>query len=230
MLSIIEKNKNYFGLYFLFFIALFFYQLNYYQTDALFFFSNHRSSFSNSLFLFITRLGEELAFLLITLWFVYKKDRKTALKIGATGLTVVIVSIILKYVFSHPRPITFFEEHGIMDKFNLANGYVLRGMNSFPSGHTMAAFSLYSVMALHFHHKKYVQISCLVVAILVGVSRVYLGAHFPEDVLLGSSIGIFIAIGIDYIFKEKLFPKQKSTPHTDIVLEEKIIDDTPKLT
>jgi membrane-associated phospholipid phosphatase len=230
MLSIIAKNKNYFALYFLFFIVLFIYQISFYQTDALFFFSNHRSPFSNTLFLFITRMGEELAFLLLTLWFVYKKDRKTALKIGATGLSVLIISIILKYIFSHPRPITFFEEQGIMDKFNLVNGYTLRGTNSFPSGHTMASFALYSVIALHFSHKKMLKTACLTVAILVGVSRVYLGAHFPEDVLLGSAMGIFIAIGIEYYFSEKIFPKPKNTTQIDIALDEEIIDDRPTLT
>jgi membrane-associated phospholipid phosphatase len=230
MLSIIEKNKNYFALYLLFFIVLFIYQISFYQTDALFFFSNHRSPFSNTLFLFITRLGEELAFLLLTLWFVYKKDRKTALKIGATGLSVLIISIILKYIFSHPRPITFFEEQGVLAKFNIVNGYILRGMNSFPSGHTMAAFTLYSVIALHFSNKKTLQVLCLAVAILVGISRVYLGAHFPEDVLLGSAIGVFIAIGIEYYFSEKIFPKHKKEIQEDIALVDKIVDDTPMLT
>jgi membrane-associated phospholipid phosphatase len=230
MLSIIEKNKNYFALYLLFFIVLFIYQISFYQTDALFFFSNHRSPFSNTIFLFITRLGEEFVFLFLTLWFLYKKDRKTALKIGVTGLSVLIISIILKYIFSHPRPITFLEEQGVLQKFNIVNGYILRGTNSFPSGHTMAAFALYSVVAMHFFEKKSLKIACLMIAILVGVSRVYLGAHFPEDVLLGSAMGVFIAIGIDYYFSEKIFPKQKKDVQEDIVLEDKIIDDTPLLT
>jgi membrane-associated phospholipid phosphatase len=230
MLSIIEKNKSYFALYFLFFITLLMYQISFYQTDALFFFSHHRSNSLNNFFLFITRLGEELTYIFIALWFLYKNDRKTILKIIITGLVVLMVSLILKLIFSHPRPITFLEQHGVISKINLVNDYILRGMNSFPSGHTMSAFALYSAIALHFHTKKNMQKVLLTTAILVGISRVYLVAHFPEDILLGSALGVFIAIGIEYYFSNKLFKKNIDINKIETVLDEKLIDTEPKLT
>jgi membrane-associated phospholipid phosphatase len=209
MLSIIEKNRTFFVLYLLFFTTLFFYQINYYQTDALFYFSHHRSVFFNNLFLLITKLGEELAFLVIIIWFLFKKNRKMALKIVATGIAVLVISQLLKALFSHPRPITVLEQNGVLVKMNLVNDYILRGDNSFPSGHSTAAFALYTILALHYARKRNIQIFLLILAILVGISRVYLVAHFPEDILFGSAIGVFIALGIDYYFVNKIFPKQK---------------------
>jgi membrane-associated phospholipid phosphatase len=234
MLSIIEKNKSYLGLYLLFFVALFTYQLAFYQTDALFFFSHHRSSFLNGLFLFITRLGEELSYLILILWFLYKNERKTILKIIVIAIAVLVISIILKLIFSHPRPVTFLEEQGVMGQMTLVNDYILRGMNSFPSGHTMSAFALYSGLAFHFSPHKNWQKGLLIIAILVGVSRVYLVAHFPEDVLLGSALGVLIALSIEYYFAKKILPKAKKIEpiivKDDDISNEDLIDIEPKLT
>lgn len=230
MLSIIEKNKSYFALYLLFFITLLIYQISYYQTDALFFFSHHRTIALNNIFLFITRLGEEFAYLILAFWFWYKNDRKTILKVIVTGLGVLIVSMILKLIFSHPRPITFLEQHGVSGQITLVNDYILRGMNSFPSGHTMSAFALYSVLALHFSNQKKMQIMLLITAILVGISRVYLVAHFPEDIMLGSAIGVFIALGIEYYFVKNIYKKNKEDITIEKLLEEPLIDNEAKLT
>ena len=234
MLSIIEKNKHYLSLYMLFFIALFTYQLAFYQTDALFYFSHHRSNFLNGFFLFVTRMGEELSYLILILWFLYKNDRKTILKIIIIAVAVLVISVILKFIFSHPRPVTFLEEHGIMGQMTLVNDYILRGMNSFPSGHTMSDFALYSGLAFQFSKHKKGQIGLLIIAILVGISRIYLVAHFPEDVLLGSALGVFIALGIEYYFAKNIYAKAKKIApiavKDDDISNEDLIDIEPKLT
>jgi membrane-associated phospholipid phosphatase len=241
MLSIIEKNKNYLTLYLLFFFTLFFYQINFYQTDALFFFSHHRSTTLNNIFLFITRLGEEFIYIVLAFWFLYKNERKTILKIIVTGLAVLLISIVLKLIFSHPRPVTFLDEHGVLGKINIVNDYILRGMNSFPSGHTMSAFALFTALALHFTVYKYWQKLLLLTAILVGISRVYLVAHFPEDILLGSALGVFIALGIEYYFTVKLYPPLKELKiqtetndsiavDTDSKNDDELLNIEPKLT
>jgi membrane-associated phospholipid phosphatase len=238
MLSIIEKNKSYLGLYLLFFAALFTYQLSFYQTDALFYFSHHRSGFLNGFFMLITRFGEEFSYLILALWFFYKNERKTILKIIITAVAVLVISTIMKLIFSHPRPVTFLEEHSVLGQINLVNDYILRGMNSFPSGHTMSAFALFSVLAFHFFNQKSWQKGLLIIAILVGVSRVYLVAHFPEDVLLGSATGVFIALGIEYYFTKKMYPNSQKMGlgqvdeivKQDDVSSEDLKDIEPKLT
>jgi membrane-associated phospholipid phosphatase len=65
--------------------------------------------------------------------------------------------------------------------------------HSFPSGHTASAFALFIGMAF-FTQNKYLKAVCLLLALGVGYSRVYLALHFPEDVLAGSLIGVLCAL------------------------------------
>ena len=58
---------------------------------------------------------------------------------------------------------------------------------SFPSGHTTGAFSLAITIALYFHIFGFITIP---LAICVGLSRIYIGVHYPTDVIMGIFIGI----------------------------------------
>ena len=62
---------------------------------------------------------------------------------------------------------------------------------SFPSGHTTAAFSS-AVMTLLFY--PHFAAPCLILALITGVSRIYLGVHFPTDVAVGAVIGSTVSI------------------------------------
>lgn len=58
---------------------------------------------------------------------------------------------------------------------------------SFPSGHTTAAFTTAVMISLFFPS---ITIPCVLLACLVGISRMYLGVHFPSDVLVGMILGV----------------------------------------
>jgi membrane-associated phospholipid phosphatase len=209
MLKIIENNKIFFRFYFAFFILYFIIQINTNQADVVLYFSKHRQPFFDYLFNFITRLGEELAFVALALFFLLKKNYKMGLKIALTGIVVIIPVAILKEWFAHPRPVTVFEQMGIFSSINLPQGYdILRGYNSFPSGHSAAAFALWTILALNIKKVKG-QLIFLSIAILVALSRVYLLCHFPEDTLFGSTIGISIALIIQYFFIKQNILKNK---------------------
>ena len=68
---------------------------------------------------------------------------------------------------------------------------------SFPSGHSICAFSMAAV--LWWVLPRRAALAALGVALLVGVARVYLGAHNPLDVVGGSAIGLIIGAGLDLV-------------------------------
>jgi hypothetical protein len=60
--------------------------------------------------------------------------------------------------------------------------------NSFPSGHTSEAFSMATSLSMKYH-KWYVVVPAFAYAGLSGYSRLYLGVHYPTDVLAGALVG-----------------------------------------
>lgn len=103
--------------------------------------------------------------------------------IAALGTSHIFVHY-LKKVFTRPRP---FLNLSHINTFNMhLYDY------SFPSGHTTAAFSLACTLSFHFPLLSWIFIGT---AFIVGFSRVYLGVHYPSDVVVGMIIGtIFAAI------------------------------------
>ncbi len=62
---------------------------------------------------------------------------------------------------------------------------------SFPSGHTTAIFSIAVVFALH---SSFLASVLLPLALIVGISRMYLGLHYPTDCIIGALLGTFTAM------------------------------------
>lgn len=100
----------------------------------------------------------------------------------ALSLSAVITQIIKKNV-NRVRPF-----------ITLDNLYIKKiGIDkySFPSGHTCASFSIAMMTYFFFPH---LFIYSLILSILVGISRMYLGVHYPTDVFIGMIIGITTSI------------------------------------
>lgn len=201
MLDIINKNKLYFTAYLIFFFSLFFYVLNSEPLEATLYFGAHRSEFGDTFFKFITTLGEVYPFIIFTIFYLWNNRPLTARKIALSGIFILLVTSLLKEAFSHDRPAAFIDKMINLTHFQYVEGIeILRGATSFPSGHTAAGFAVWSLFAFQ-SKNRYVQTFCFLIAVLVGISRVYLTQHFPEDVLFGSAIGISAAIFIEYIIE-----------------------------
>ena len=70
---------------------------------------------------------------------------------------------------------------------------------SFPSGHTTSAFLMMTLLSTFFQVPA-IQVGAFVWASMVGIARVYLGVHYPTDVLAGALLGILTAeIGMWYV-------------------------------
>ena len=113
----------------------------------------------------------------------------------------------LKKYFNFPRPLSYFKDYD----FQLPENIPLLYHQSFPSGHTTTAFFILTTIALFLNPKKRYMLILILSAILVGVARIYLLAHFKEDVLVGSLIGVFWATFSMYLFLHFLNKKNNVT-------------------
>jgi undecaprenyl-diphosphatase len=76
------------------------------------------------------------------------------------------------------------------------------GGKSFPSSHAVNNFAFAVIMSYYFRRYRVV---FYVIAVLVALSRVYVGVHYPSDVIAGAVIGYLVAFSIIYIYKKYIF-------------------------
>lgn len=146
----------------------------------------------------------------------FTKQKKLALYIMVAYLFSGLTAQLIKNLVYAPRPAVYFEATQYLFKLdNFANNG--HGVNSFPSGHTTSAFSLVTVLAIHFKTKIF-SILLLIAAVIVGYSRIYLAQHFPVDVLAGAFVGLAFAtaavVVLDNGFAITLRKKIKGLAHS----------------
>lgn len=169
--------------------------------DALLFLNQNHTPFWNTFFIYATQLGEEGIYILTILGCLFIRFRYSILFLLTGGL-VAVLSFLAKQFFKYERPFTFFDKQGLAETIDFIDGvYILKGTTSFPSGHTMSAFAVYSllVLLLPIAYKKWMALPLLLIAILVGISRIYLVHHFLMDVCLGSILGVLVAVLVYWI-------------------------------
>lgn len=172
--------------------------------------NEHRTDALDVFFRMFTKVGEAYGYLAVFfMLFVYK--RKAAWGVPLLGIGVSLLAWIGKTLFQHPRPYLYFQRQGILAELEWIPGvHINKGLTSFPSGHTMAAFALFSFFAFCFPRKPWLSISCFMIALLVGISRMYLVQHFLKDVYTGAFLGVgmgVLAYQILNQFEQKLAVK-----------------------
>jgi membrane-associated phospholipid phosphatase len=162
----------------------------------------NRNPLFDSTFIVITNSAAAIAFgipgMLLIIGLLKKKKElwQKALTIIIPVALSAIVANILKFSLDMPRP---YELYPFIEK--LSSG----GSPSFPSGHTADAFA-FAVGAGLVFRKWYIITPCLFWAVLVGTSRMWLGVHFPSDVLAGAIIGTACAF-IYYRAEKRIFKR-----------------------
>jgi len=148
--------------------------------------------FLDSFFQLMTMLGEE-TFTVPLLAFIYwAVDKKFGEIIAFTAFTSLLFNNSIKDIFKFQRPIG---QEGIRTlRAETATGY------SFPSGHAQGAASTLSAIAIYLKNRTVSIISGILI-FLVGFSRLYLGVHYPKDVLAGILFGVIIAFVCAKLYK-----------------------------
>ena len=145
--------------------------------------------------LWITETGSVLGVLflaILVVMFIRKGKIREAILFPSNFVLSVGVNSLLKEIIARPRPRLFYS-------------LVIYHSDSFPSGHTIAAVSLYGLLAVYLwnRNKKILSIFSALWMVMVGLSRIYLGAHYPSDVLGAVALGgIFLIISWE-IFKKR---------------------------
>jgi membrane-associated phospholipid phosphatase len=167
--------------------------------EDIFFFSARRSSLGDAFFRYVTKMGEAPIYLLAIAVLLFVRYRY-ALSVPLLGFIVTFVSYWSKQYFRHDRPLPYLSKLGTFDQLNLVEGVTVHsGSNGFPSGHAMSAFAICTFLALCLPYKRRLALPLFALALLVGLSRIYLVQHFLKDVYLGAVLGVLLAMGWYYL-------------------------------
>ena len=160
--------------------------------------------FVSPLLILITELGSGVGTLLVGTVFLLvgrQNDWKEALKKFYFSLASAgVLALILKKFFHRLRPVTYFHNLKVPVRWI---GLGLDGPSSFPSGHSLATGVLVFVLSYYFPRGR---IFFWLWGLLVMFSRVYIGAHFPLDVLGG----FFTGFGLTWLLFSFIFRRQQN--------------------
>lgn len=162
--------------------------------------NSYHHPFFDWFFKYSTHLGDGAVFGVLVLVFLFI-NRKMALVFLTSGVLTLLITHLLKKVIFYgiARPL------GAMsgEELHLVQGVKMAFWHSFPSGHTTTAFAVFTILCLYFRKCKS-QYVWLALAMIAGLSRVYLSQHFLLDVFVGSFIGCCIAfMSMSFFFNPK---------------------------
>jgi len=158
--------------------------------ELLYWFESIRTPFLDQLMALASHLGEETFFIaavLVVYWCVDKRQGCYLLTVGFTGT---VANQWLKIACRVPRPWVRDPDFTIVESAReRAAGY------SFPSGHTQTAVGFFGGLA-RWNQQRWLRIACVLAALLVAVSRMYLGVHTPADVGVSLLLGAALVFGL----------------------------------
>lgn len=164
----------------------------------------NKSIFFDNFFIFLTNTGFKIILIAVVFYLFFilplkKNNSLEKLKLWGQATLITISTFVtwgvvwvIKVMISAPRPFEVLSGTKLLVEETVKT--------SFPSNHAAISFAL--ATSVYFYHKK-LGIFLFIIAILVSLSRMYVGVHFPIDIIAGSIIGILISYGITRFFRTK---------------------------
>jgi undecaprenyl-diphosphatase len=148
------------------------------------FFFSHRNSFLNKVVSLLTRCGDTITIIALCIILLMLKNRRTyGIPVTIAALVGVAIYKPMKHLFLRARP-------------DVALHIITQGGYSFPSGHATSSIIVYGLLfyliqknCRHKALKVVLSTICGFLAIFIGLSRIYVGVHWPTDVIGGWLIG-----------------------------------------
>lgn len=175
--------------------------LSYSNKEQVFLLLNNQHSDAGDLVLkYFTYVGDGVFMAALGVIMLLIGKRKLGVLLILSFLLSGLLAQTIKRIEQRPRPGLHFSKNP--EVIHRVEEKLLTGRNSFPSGHTTTAFAMFSLLAFATRNK-FIQLFFFAVAVIVGYSRIYLGAHFAEDVLAGAAVGFISSYFLCWLLRKK---------------------------
>ncbi len=173
--------------------------------DFLRWLAEYRTPALDVVFQNITGLAEEIFVIIVLCWLYWCHNKKLAYTLGFSYFLSGLLVQGIKLVCKVPRPWVLdpnFEP--VQSAVHGAGGF------SFPSGHTQSGTALFSTLGFAIK-RWWATIAAVVLIVLVGFSRMYLGVHTPQDVLTSLALTLVISYFVSFCLQEKIAKPENAT-------------------
>lgn len=195
MKDTLKENKYFLLPWLLILLAFSILMLSYSKTELHLISNNLNSPFFDQFFRYATWLGDGIIVAVVAVILLFVSFRYTiAFLIGSlitSGIVHLFKKVLLTDVYRPSKYFELFEE----TKLHLIEGVNLHSLQSFPSGHSATAFSVFFFFALILHRPG-LKVLMFILALTVAYSRVYISQHFLLDITVGSFIAVTVVFFI----------------------------------
>lgn len=199
--ALFRTNRVFFITYLLLLLIVATLMLLYTKEQLIRFVNDHNSPPGDALFPYLTYLGDG-GFVIVVGVLILVLNRRAGWLVLASFAISGLIGLFLKFVVfpDRLRPLRYFEHSNW--EYHLIKDLHINEYNSFPSGHTTSAFSLFGMLAFLWRRKAWGWLALLLAA-LAGYSRVYLFQHFVEDAFAGSLLGVLTSVSVVLYYSKR---------------------------
>ncbi|HQS25051.1 MAG: hypothetical protein B7Y11_09540 [Sphingobacteriia bacterium 24-36-13] len=175
------------------------------KEDLFLLLNQNLGSSADFFFKYFTHAGDGIFWVPVALYFIFYKRKLLPLVLSAIILSTLLVQTGKKIIYPNEARPTAAIESTLQNPIHTVKGVTVHSNNSFPSGHTTTAFSLFLLGCLLLPYT-YFWLIGFTAALLAGYSRIYLAQHFPLDVgggIICAYITVFLSLQIQNLFNER---------------------------